>query len=137
MNIEPVEAFATPAKKLTGWRLWLARGEDGLLAFSLGAAVLLPLTEIVLRKFFHTGIPAQSAFLQHLTLVIGMIGGAVAAREGKLLAFSTLTAVMSPRWRAIAKVWSGSVAAVIAGFLCVASVDFVRMERMSESTIME
>jgi C4-dicarboxylate transporter, DctM subunit len=137
MNIEPVEAFATPPPEVTGWRLWLRRFEDGLLALCLGAAVLLPLTEIVLRKFFHTGVPAQSAFLQHLTLFIGMIGGAIAAREGKLLAFSTLTAVMPPRWRAVARVWSGSVAAVIAGFLCVASVDFVSNERESLSTIME
>src|SRR3954467_11378956 len=129
MSVEAVEAFAEPAAELPGWRLWLHRLENGLLALSLGAAVLLPLIEIVLRKFFHSGIPAESAFLQHLTLVIGMIGCAVAAREGKLLSFSTLTAVMPPRWRAVAKVWSGSIAAVIAGLLCAASVDFVRTDR--------
>lgn len=137
MNIEAVEAFSEPVPELPGWRLWLHRVENSLLALSLGAAVLLPLVEIVLRKYFHTGIPAESAFLQHLTLVIGMIGGMVAARDGKLLAFSTLTIILPPRWRAVARVWSGSVAAIIAGLLCAASVDFLREERASGSTIMD
>jgi tripartite ATP-independent transporter DctM subunit len=137
MSIEPLEGFAAPAEELTGWRLWLRRAEDGLLSLSLAAAVLLPLTEIVLRKYFHTGIPAQSAFLQHLTLIIGMLGGAVAARDGKLLAFSTVRVLLPPRWRALARAWSGSIAAVVSGFLCVASIDFVRTERAAGSTIME
>jgi C4-dicarboxylate transporter DctM subunit len=137
MNIEPGEAFGEPTKEVTGWRRWLRWVEDALLAMSLGAAVLLPLTEIVLRTAFNKGIPAQSAFLQHLTLIIGMVGGMVAAREGKLLAFSTLTVVLPPRWRAIARVWSGSVSAVIAGVLCAASVDFVLTEREFPTNILE
>jgi len=136
MNVEPVEGFGGVEEKRSGWRLWLARLEDGLLAASLGAAVLLPLIEIVLRKYFHTGIPAQSAFLQHLTLIIGMLGGAVAAREGKLLAFSTLTTVLPSRPRAVARIWSGSVAAVVAGFLCAASVEFLRTEREAGTEIL-
>jgi C4-dicarboxylate transporter DctM subunit len=137
MSIESVEGFAEPTRKETGWRLWLHKAEDILLATALAAAVLLPLIEIVLRKYFESGIPAQSAFLQHLTLVIGMVGGAIAAREGKLLAFSTLTTVMPPRARAIAKILSGSVAAVIAGFLCAASVDFVQTDRETGKMIVE
>ncbi len=134
----PVPEFSeTPGQLPTGWRLWLRRVENALLVLALAAVVLLPLIEIVLRKFFHTGIPAQSAFLQHLTLIIGMVGGAVAAREGKLLALSALTTVMPPRWRVVANGWSGSIAAVIAGFLCVASVEFVRTDREGGTMIME
>ncbi len=134
----PVPEFsAAPAVEATGWRLWLRRAENALLVLALAAAVLLPLIEVVLRKYFHTGIPAQSAFLQHLTLIIGMVGGAVAAREGKLLALSALTTVLPPRLRAVAGVWSGSVAAVIAGFLCAASVEFVRTDREGGTMIMD
>src|SRR5438552_1311102 len=129
MSGEVAGAFSEPVDSVKGWRLCLRRLENGLLVLALAAAVLLPLVEAVLRKFFNSGVPAQSAFLQHLTLIIGMVGGAVAAREGKLLALSALTTVLPPRWRALANAWSGSIAAVIAGFLCAASVDFVRTDR--------
>ena len=32
-----------------------------------------------------------AAFVQHFTLIVGMFGGAIAAREGRLLSFSTLS----------------------------------------------
>lgn len=134
----PVPAFSeTPGELPSGWRLWLRRTENALLILSLAATVLLPLIEIVLRKYFHTGIPAQSALLQHLTLIIGMVGGAVAAREGKLLALSALTTALPPKWRALSHGWSGSAAAVIAGFLCIASAEFVRTDREGGTMIME
>ena len=45
---------------------------------------LLPLVEIVLRATLHVGISGAASFTQHLTLVVGMLGAAVAAREGRL-----------------------------------------------------
>jgi len=133
----PVPEFSEAAAvTATGWRRWLRSIENALLVLALAAAVLLPLIEVLLRKYFHTGIPAQSAFLQHLTLIIGMLGGAVAAREGKLLALSALTTVLPPRWGAVATAWSGGIAAVIAGFLCAASVEFVRTDREGGAMIM-
>ncbi|HXR09105.1 MAG TPA: hypothetical protein VN765_17330, partial [Candidatus Acidoferrum sp.] len=52
-----------------GWRRWLRVGEDSLVTFALGALVILPLLEIVLRRLFHSGISGATAIQQHLTLV--------------------------------------------------------------------
>ena len=62
--------------------------EDGGLALLLGVMIALPLAEIVLRQF-SVGIPSAPDFLRHLTLLVGMAGGALAAREGRLLALAS------------------------------------------------
>ena len=51
--------------------------------------VLLPLAESLLRSLFGIGMPAAAPFVQHLTLWVGFLGAALAAREGKLLALAT------------------------------------------------
>ena len=50
---------------------------------------LLPLTEGALRYFFGVGIPGAGPFVQHLTLWVGFLGAAIAAREERLLAMAT------------------------------------------------
>src|SRR3954469_24075130 len=58
------------------------------LTLLLAAMIILPLAEILLRQF-SVGIPSAPDFLRHLTLLVGMAGGAIAAREGRLLALAT------------------------------------------------
>ncbi|MCE9518433.1 MAG: TRAP transporter large permease subunit [Verrucomicrobia bacterium] len=123
MSVPVLEFSDESAANITGWRRGLRNTENALLVLALAAAVLLQLIEVVLRKFFHSGIPAQSSFLQHLNLIIGMVGGAIAARDGKLLALSALTSVLPARARAAANIWTGGIAAVVTGLLGVASWD--------------
>jgi len=67
--------------------------EDGIAAMALAAMVVLPLAEIVVRRLLGVGVPGSGPFVQHLTLWIGFLGAAIAAREGKLLALATGTFV--------------------------------------------
>jgi tripartite ATP-independent transporter DctM subunit len=107
-----------------------AGAEDSALALALGAMMILPLLEALLRKLFHTGISGQTALVQHLVLIAGMIGGAVAAREQKLLAIGSVDIFLkNPQWRAAAKAFGSAVAAAVTTFLCVASIQFVLSER--------
>ena len=69
---------------------WLKTVENAVVSVALFAMVLIPLAESFLRRAFHTGIPASTTIVQHMVLVVGMLGGAIAAREGRLLALSTL-----------------------------------------------
>src|SRR5439155_2780968 len=71
-------------------RRGVPRLEDLAGTVTLSAMMLLPLTEIVLRRTLHAGIEGASIIVQHLGLVAGMLGGAIAAREGRMLALSTL-----------------------------------------------
>ena len=112
-----------------GWRRWLREVENLLVSLALAALVLLPLGEIVLRKVFQTGISGATAFQQHLTLLIGLLGGALAAREHRLLTLSTLIDVLKGQGRVYARVFSGAFAAGISVFLCVAAAQLVQTEK--------
>ena len=110
---------------LPGWRGVLLKSENLLLAVPLAAMVLLPVIEIILRHVFHTGISGSSAIVQHLTLIVGMVGGAVAARDRRLLALSPLQALLRGRPKAAARAFSSSFGAAVTAFLCLASLQYV------------
>ncbi len=108
-------------------RAWLllGQGENLVLVTALAAMLLLPVTEILLRQVFKTGISGSSAIVQHLTLIVGMLGGAIAARDGRLLALSPVQTLLTGRARAAAKIFSSGFAAAICFFLCLASMQYV------------
>ena len=58
----------------------MRHAENSLAIAALAAMSLLPLIEIVTRKFFNWGIPGSPVVVQHLTLVIAFLGAALAAR---------------------------------------------------------
>ena len=118
-----------PAPAGDGWRRWLREVENLLVSLALAALVLLPLGEIVLRKLFQTGISGATAFQQHLTLLIGLLGGALAAREGRLLTLSTLMDFLKGQGQVFARVFSSAFAAGISVFLCVAAAQLVQTEK--------
>ena len=113
----------------------LRRGEDGLVSLALAAMVLLPLLEIALRPTLGIGISGSTSLVQHLTLIVGMLGGAIAAREGRLLALATGTLLPEGRWRLAARVFSGAFAALVAAYLTVAGVQFVQSEMDAGGTL--
>ncbi len=90
--------------------------------------MLLPVVEAVLRKTTRIGIPGATVLVQQLTLIVGMLGGAIAARDGRLLALSALTAVLHGRLKTVVTVFTQSIAAAVSAFLCAASVQFVLSE---------
>jgi len=105
-----------------------ASAENLLVSLALAAMVTLPLAEIALRATFGIGISASASLVQHLTLVVGMLGAAVAAREDRLLALST-AALLKGRLKAAARLFSNSFAAAISIFFCVASYQFLLTEK--------
>jgi C4-dicarboxylate transporter, DctM subunit len=107
------------------WSRWLYHGENGLLVIALAAMVTLPVAEILLRSIFKTGISGSSAIVQHLTLIVGMLGGALAARQGRLLALSPAQTLLKGRWKLAARIFSSGFAAAISFFLCLASARYV------------
>ena len=104
---------------------WLVTAENLMLIVPLVAMMLLPVVEILLRFLFHTGISGSSTIVQHLTLIVGMVGGAVAARDERLLALSPAQTLLKGRAKIAARIFSGGFAAAITAFLCVASFQYV------------
>jgi C4-dicarboxylate transporter DctM subunit len=115
------------ARRRTGF---LSRIEDLTLCAALAFMVVLPLAEVVLRRTLHVGIAGSTAIVQHLGVIVGMIGGAIAARQHRLLALSTLDETfLHGRFRSAARGLSAAVGAAITAFLALASYQFMITER--------
>jgi len=109
----------------TGWLRLFYEAENYLLIVPLVTMMLLPVVEICLRTVLHTGISGSSAIVQHLTLLVGMFGGGIAARQGRLLALSPAKTLLHGPVKAGAQLISGGFAAAISAFLCLASWQYV------------
>ena len=91
-------------------RKLLSRIEPAIAGIALAAMVVLPLAEIGARALFKIGIPGSGPFVQHLTLWVGFLGAAIAAREGRLLTLASGDYMPQP-WRRPALIVSSAVAA--------------------------
>lgn len=115
---------------LTSKRTWLKTAENAVVSVALFAMVLIPLAESFLRRTFHVGVPYSTTIVQHMVLVVGMLGGAIAAREGRLLSLSTLGETsLRGHWKNASRIFTSSVSAAITAFLSLASYQFVETER--------
>ncbi len=96
---------------------------------------LLPVTEVIMRTGFDLGVAGMTVIVQHLVLVVGMVGGAIAARNGRLLSLSTLTTFLEGRWKKAAQIISHGIAAGISVFLTIGSLQFVVGTRQLGKTL--
>lgn len=111
------------------WIRWLCGIENSILIVCLLALIILPLIERVMRGFFNSGIEGEAEFVLHFSLVIGMLGGAIAAREKRLLAISTISQFLKGPWKVAADVFANSWAAIVTGVLGYAGYLFLLDER--------
>ncbi len=116
-------------------RARLARAEDVLATLALGGIMLLPLGEIATRRLLSSGIPGSAPFALNLTAWVGMLGAAIAAREGKLLALATGEFLPKGTFGNVAHIVAGFVGSAIAAMFAVGSVAFVRTEYMAGDII--
>lgn len=120
-------SFESPVRP--AWVRWLCGIENSILIVCLFALIFLPLLERVMRGFFNTGIEGEAEFVLHFSLVIGMVGGAIAAREKRLLGISTIAHFLKGPWKIAANVFANSWAAVVTGVLGYAGYLFLLEER--------
>ena len=118
-----------PDEELAGWRRVLTGGEDLVVTLALAFMVLLPLAHALLR-WFGTGVSGSTTIVQHLVLVVGMLGGALAAREGRLLALSTVRTLLRGRWKSAALIISSAYAVAASVFLYGASKQYISESSM-------
>ena len=91
--------------------IW-ASTENWLISTALGVMMALPLLEIALRRF-NSGVSGSAEMLQHLVLFVAMAGGAIAARENRLLSLSTFTAFLKGPGATAARSFSASVSVFV------------------------
>ena len=130
MSLADASVEVGPQRAATGSGLSFRRLDAALLALTLAALVVLPLVHALLRLAGRPGLPAAGSLVQHLTLIVGMLGGVLAARAGRLLSLSTLTTFLGERARGAARLYAGAWTVAISALLCAASIDLVRVERI-------
>ncbi|MGA2877933.1 MAG: TRAP transporter large permease subunit [Bryobacteraceae bacterium] len=109
--------------------------EDSFCILALSLMTALPVIEMVARQFRWSGIPGSAVIVQQLTLWIGMLGGMLASRSGRLLGLSS-SSFLPESWIAPAKIfWSAALAAV-STCLAYASWVFVQSEREAGSYLL-
>ncbi len=91
--------------------------------------VLLPVAEMVLRLVANRGIPASGPIVQNLTLWVGFLGAALAAREDRLLSLATGQLMPEGRFRNASKIFANTVGAGVSTILGVASFELVMIEK--------
>jgi len=99
------------------------------------ALLVLPLAESLLRTLLSRGLPGAAPFAQHLTLWVALVGGALAARDGKLLSLAGGELLGEGRWGRAARVGSAAVAAAISLLLARASWAVVLVDRAAETEL--
>jgi C4-dicarboxylate transporter DctM subunit len=109
--------------------------ENAIAALAMLVMVALPLLEIAVRRLFGVGVPASGPIVQHLTLWVGFLGAAIAAREGKLLALATGTFIPAGPLRRAAGIVAAAVASWASVILAWGGVAMVAAEREAQTTI--
>ena len=105
--------------------------ENRIASLALGGIMVLPLAEIASRRLFGTAITGSGPLAANLTLWLGMLGAAIAARDGKLLTLATAEFLPKGPVSAVAHVVSGAIGALICTILALGGAALVRGDRMA------
>src|SRR5579859_7217583 len=116
--------------------------EDLLLTFFFAVMMVLPLLDILARKFHGLWdwfppilVPGSLSLVQHTVLAIMMFGGAIAAREGKLLQLATTAGLIPDRFKPAARIITAGLGAAITLYLVKAGFSYALIEREAGSII--
>jgi len=112
-----------------------AEVENRVAGVALGGIMILPLAEIISRWLFGTAIPGSSAIASNLTLWLGLLGAAIAARDGKLLTLATGEFLPKGRISAIAHILSGAVGAMVSTLFALGGVALVRSDYLAGNIV--
>jgi C4-dicarboxylate transporter DctM subunit len=113
------------------------RAENLVASVALGGIMVLPLAEIASRKFLGSTIQGSGAVAANLTLWLGLLGAAIAARDGKLLTLATGEFLPKGPIGATAHVISGALGAAIATIFAFGGVALAQSDKLAGDVIAE
>ncbi len=119
------------------WRRALWRVEDLFLALCLVEMMLLGVADLEIwgRLGIRLPIVGTDELVRHFTLLVGMAGGAIAAREGRLLSVASITPLLPKRLAALLERYTHVFATFIALMLALAGALFVQTEKDAGVTL--
>jgi C4-dicarboxylate transporter DctM subunit len=127
-DVSPAARPALPLRLLQGF-------ERGLIVFVLAAMAVLPVLEILGRRFFDAGVPGGILYTQHLTLWAGFLGALLATGKGKHLALATGELIPAGRLRNAARIYVGGLSAAVAALFARAAWVMVQADTARRATL--
>jgi tripartite ATP-independent transporter DctM subunit len=103
--------------------------EGGALVVAFLLSMVLPLIDAVGRPLGGFYVPGSASYRAQLTLWLALVGGLLAAREGKHLTLSTAEAIGKAKVRDAARLISSSVAAAVCAVLAYSAYGVVMADR--------
>ena len=119
------------------WLNGVHKVENGFLCICIFSLILIGVSELSLvqRILGHYRVPDAEMLIRHLTLVLGMMGGLMAAREGKLLCISSIRDLLPEKFRSSIIFFTGLVGVSVSLWLGLAALQFVLIEREFGDTL--
>jgi len=102
-----------------------------LVMLVLAWMIVLSITQLLLRWFFGTGISWAEVQLRQMVLLIGLLGGVLAASENRHIRIDLLDHFGSPRLKKYLHMVMSILAGLSTFFLAYLSIPFINMERES------
>ena len=102
--------------------------EDALLTVALAATLLLAISQILLRNFWHTGISWADPTLRVLVLWIALLGAMAATRSGNHIRIDIIPRYLSPALRSITGRITDLFAASVCAIMAWHAARFVHLE---------
>jgi tripartite ATP-independent transporter DctM subunit len=112
--------------RITLRRIW-GGVEDALCYGCLFVLAVVPALEVILRTFFHSGIPDASGILGHTLLVLGLASGMVAARQEQHLSIALVQNFSGDRVREPLKALANCLASFVATIIALSAPSFIRI----------
>ena len=109
-------------------KAFVARIEEWFLCFLLATMIILACLQIILRDVFSSGLIWADPLLRYLVLWSGLIGAAIATRQGKHIAIDIASHLLPERLFS----WLVALIDLFSAFVCIfltyAAVLFIRSE---------
>jgi TRAP-type C4-dicarboxylate transport system permease small subunit len=114
---------------------FLTKAVTWLLMFFFVMMLGIAALQVLLRLFFHTGIPWGDIAARHMVLWVGFFGAYMATREDKHFHIDILTRFLHPKLKAWFAAFSDLFAIVICYFMLQASLTFVEVGMDADSML--
>ncbi len=111
---------------------FISRIEGIVIVALLTVMIFTATAQIILRNFFHAGIPWADIFLRNLVLWICFIGASLATMERKHINIDVLTQFLSPKQKKASDFAIYLASSIVCGFLAMAAWQFMIDERSGE-----
>lgn len=120
---------------MTNLRIWLDRLHRGLLQLEGGILVLLLIItiliavgQIVLRNFFHSGIPWGDSLVRILVLWLALVGAMLASRNHHHIKIDIISRFLDAKKRNVLRRITDTFTAIVCGIVAWTSFQFVLIE---------